>query len=74
MDRLYTYDEYKAECLKNKYSKENYDSRQKVEAEKHMKKAYESYVFRYNALKQAKEYENEIREKYNKLNKTKADK
>lgn len=68
MDKLYSYDEFKKECLKNKYSKANYEAKDIKDSEKQMKNSYEAYVFRYNAIKKVKEYENEIREKYNKIN------
>lgn len=61
MNKLLTYEEYKKEALKNKYSKQNYENGK--DSEKRMKKAYEAYVFRYNALKQVEEYEKDIRNK-----------
>lgn len=67
MDKLYSYDEFKKECLKNKYSKASYEINDIKVSEKRMKKSYEAYVFRYNTIKKVKEYENKIREKYNKI-------
>lgn len=61
MNKLLTYEEYKRECFKNKYSKQNYENGK--DSEERMKKAYEAYVFRYNALKQVEEYEKNIRDK-----------
>lgn len=67
MNKLYSYEEFKKECLKNKYSKASYEANKIENSEKRMKKSYKAYVFRYNAIKKVKEYENKIREKYNKI-------
>lgn len=67
MNELYSYEEYKKECLKNVYTRNCYKNDNNYESR--MKKSYERYVFRYNALQKAKEYENEINEKYNKIKK-----
>ncbi len=69
MNKLYSYDEFKQECLKNKYSKANYESNDTEVSEEHMKRSYEAYVFRFNAIKKAVNYEEAIKKKYENLNK-----
>ena len=54
MNELYSYEEYKKECLKNVYTRNCYKNDNNYESR--MKKSYERYVFRYNALQKAKEY------------------
>lgn len=65
MNKLLTFEEYKAECLKNPFTQECYKN--DLNYEERMKKAYDTYVFRFNALKKSKEYEKNIREKYDKI-------
>lgn len=65
MNKLLTFEEYKTECLKNPITQECYKNDSNYE--ERMKRAYDAYVFRFNALKKSKEYEKNIREKYNKI-------
>lgn len=61
MNKLLTFEEYKEECLKNPNTQKCYKN--DLNYEERMKRAYESYKFRFNAIQEVKEYEKEIREK-----------
>lgn len=65
MMKLYSYEEYKTERLKNPITQKCYKNDSNYE--EHMKRAYDAYVFRFYAVKKAKEYENLIKILNNKI-------